>query len=85
VRHHILFEMVDVTIGQVSAMINAAIVLGMTKMRIFCVRGADFTLLVQLTLPLAIVLAMVGLLRNQETAATWYTVTKQQPIPLYLY
>jgi hypothetical protein len=69
--------MVDVTVGQVSAMINAAIVLGMTKMRNFCVGGADFTLLVQLTLPLAIVLVIVGLLRNQETAATWYTVTKQ--------
>ncbi|PGH01330.1 hypothetical protein AJ80_09020 [Polytolypa hystricis UAMH7299] len=45
--------MASVTVGEVSAMINAAIIL------------------IQLTLPLCIVLVLLGLLKNWETAATW--------------
>ncbi|KAM5358276.1 hypothetical protein ACJZ2D_015434 [Fusarium nematophilum] len=50
--------MAGITVGEVSAMINVAIIL------------------VQLTFPLAIVLAVVGLLQNQETAATWTAVAR---------
>ncbi|KFY21955.1 hypothetical protein V493_06962 [Pseudogymnoascus sp. VKM F-4281 (FW-2241)] len=50
--------MSGVTIAEVSAMINAAIILA------------------QLTLPLAVVLVIVGLLKNRETAATWSVVAR---------
>ncbi|KAH7166582.1 hypothetical protein EDB81DRAFT_919091 [Dactylonectria macrodidyma] len=50
--------MADITIAEVSAMINAAIIL------------------IQLTLPLGIVLAIVGLLENYETTTTWTVVAR---------
>ncbi|KAJ0425626.1 hypothetical protein BJY00DRAFT_184496 [Aspergillus carlsbadensis] len=50
--------MPGITVGEVSAMINAAIIL------------------IQVTFPLAIVLVIVGLMRDRESAATWTTVAR---------
>lgn len=66
----LLFKMAGVTIGGVSAMINAAIALGRIIMQFKCF-DTNHACPVQLTLPLATVLIVVGLLKNRESAATW--------------
>lgn len=72
-----------VTIAEVSAMINGAIVLGMIDMQCGYIDGADLAVLAQLTLPLAIVLVIVGLLKNRETAATWCALVTRKFFPSY--
>lgn len=65
-------EMIDLTVGQAAAVINVAVVVGRSTLFRRTIMPDDELSIAQLSLPLAVVYVLAGVLEESNNAITWY-------------
>lgn len=64
--------MSDLTVGQVAGIINVAVIVGRSILFRRMMTSHDKLSVAQLTLPLAVVCVLAGILKESNNAVTWY-------------
>lgn len=64
--------MLDLTVGQAAGVINVAVLVGRSACFRQMMVSPDTRSVAQLTLPLAVVCVLAGMLKESNNAVTWY-------------
>lgn len=64
--------MSDLTVGQVAGIINGAVIVGRSTLFRRMMASHDKLSVAQVTLPLAVVCVLAGILKDSNNAVTWY-------------
>lgn len=64
--------MFDLTVGQAAGVINVAVIVGRSTLFRRMMVSSDKLSVAQLTLPLAVVCVLAGMLKESNNAVTWY-------------